>query len=105
MLVEVLDVGEHDAAGGAYSRYADLPVRSLAIHARAETSSSRVGCRLLDAVYRSQMSLEDVGSVETLLCWAATSGAESTDHRPLVVSQSMTILVVFSGESLDVVFT
>jgi hypothetical protein len=49
------------------------------------------------------MSLEDVCAVETLLRRAAGARAEGTDHRPLVVSQSVSVLVVLAGEAFGVI--
>lgn len=50
------------------------------------------------------MSLKDICSVEAFLCRASTTGAEATDHRPLVVRQGVSVLVVFASEAFDVVF-
>lgn len=50
------------------------------------------------------MSLEDIGTVEALLCSRSTARAEAADHSALVVSESVPVLVVLPGEALDVVF-
>lgn len=50
------------------------------------------------------MSLEDICSVKAFLCRASTAGAETADHRPLVVRQSVSVLVVFTSEAFDVIF-
>lgn len=49
------------------------------------------------------MSLEDVCAVEALLRRAARARAERTDHRPLVVRQGVSVLVVFACETFGVV--
>ena len=51
------------------------------------------------------MSLEDIGSVEALLRRAPAAWTETANHRPLVVSQGVSVLVVLPRESLGVVFT
>lgn len=50
------------------------------------------------------MSLEDICSIETLLRCATASRAETTHHRSFVMSECVTILIVFSCEAFDVVF-
>lgn len=49
------------------------------------------------------MSLEDICSVEALLCCTAASWAKATYHGAFVVGQGMSVLVVSSSKSLDVV--
>ena len=62
-----------------------------------------VGRVLLDAVDRSQMPLEYIGTVKALLSGRAASRAETADHGALVMRQGMTVLVVLPREALDVI--
>lgn len=69
------------------------------------TLSTGVWSSLLNAVHRGQVTFEDVGAVETLLKGAATAWAEIADHGSLVVSKGVSVLVILSGEALDVIVT
>lgn len=51
----------------------------------------------------SQVTLEDICSIEALFGGRARAGAKSADHSTLVMRQSMTVLVVLSCKSLLVV--
>ena len=55
-------------------------------------------------MHGSQMSLEDIGTVEALLGRATTTRAETAHHGAFVVGEGVSVLVVFTSESLDVVF-
>lgn len=50
------------------------------------------------------MPLEDVCAVEAFLSCAAAAWTETTHHCTLVVCQSVSVLIVLPGETLDVVF-
>ena len=49
------------------------------------------------------MSLEDIGAVERLLGCRPGAWAEATHHSTLVMSQGVSVLVIFAGETLRVV--
>lgn len=50
------------------------------------------------------MSLEDIGSIEALLCCTPTSRTETTHHCALVMGQGVSVLVILASEAFDVVF-
>lgn len=69
----------------------------------SETLLTAVRRRLFDTVERSQVTLEDICSIEALLRRRARAGAESADHSTFVMRQGMTVLIVLSCKSLLVV--
>jgi hypothetical protein len=102
VLVELLRIGEQDAASGAHAGdVADVAVRRLLAACRALPAC--VWWCLLDAVHGSEMSLEDVCAVKALLRRASRTGAEAAHHRSFVMRQGVSVLVVFAGEALGVV--
>lgn len=103
MLVEVLCITERRAAGGALASGILAVVGEFCGGGGALFAA--VGGGLVDAVDGRQMPLEDVCSVEALLGSRARARTEPTDHGTLVVGQSVSILVVFACEALEVVFT
>lgn len=50
------------------------------------------------------MAFEDIGPVEALLGGGARAWTEAADHGALVMGQSMSVFVVFSCETLLIVF-
>src|SRR5699024_2330878 len=94
MLVEVLGVGEGLRACAALAR----SIWSIARELLASTDASRgllaaVGRRLLNAMDRGQVPLEDVGPVERLLRRRSRSRAKAAHHGALIVRQGVTVLV------------
>ena len=66
VVVEVLGVVEHGAAGRAFARGFLGGSRGFLGARETGTLLAAVGSGLLHAVHRGQMSLEDIGSVEAL---------------------------------------
>lgn len=56
-------------------------------------------------MHRSQVSLENISSVEALLSCSPRTWTEAADHGSTVVSKCMSVLVVLSCKSLLVVLT
>lgn len=104
MLVEVLRIAKCGRARRALARGITAVVGDLFVGRCGRHLLARVGRRLLDTVYRGKVAFENVGSVEALLGGRPRTWAEATHHGPLVVSQGVSVLVVFAGEALDVVF-
>jgi hypothetical protein len=50
------------------------------------------------------MSLKDVRAVEAFLGCRARAWTKRADHRPFVVRQGVSVLVVFAGKAFGVVF-
>jgi len=51
------------------------------------------------------MSLEDVRTVERLLCCGSGAWAEATDHVALIMSKGVPVLIILSCKTFDVVIT
>jgi hypothetical protein len=49
------------------------------------------------------MPLEDIGAIKALLCCRAATWAKAANHSTLVVSKGVSVLVVFSCKSLDMI--
>ena len=54
-------------------------------------------------MHGSQMSLEDIGTIEALFSRAATAWTETAHHCAFVVCQGMSILVIFPREAFRVI--
>lgn len=100
VLVELLCVGEGDGTCGAGT--GDVLCAGVRL-AAGWALFAAIGRILLDAVDRSEMSLEDIGAVKALLRCRAAAWTKSADHRALVVCECVSILVVLPREALDVV--
>ena len=106
MLVEILRIVESTTASRALASGIRCVSRKLlgAVDA-ARCLLSAIWRSLLNGVDGSEMSFEDVRTIERFLCRRSRTWAETTHHRTFVVSQGMSIFVVFSGKAFDVVVT
>lgn len=102
MLVELLGIRKGDTASGASTSHA-LNGAGGSLRRRGRLLAA-IGWGLLHAVYGGKMSLEHIRTVEALLRGRARARTETANHRSLVMRQSMTVLVVFACEALEVVF-
>ena len=115
MLVKVLGVAEGARTGRAPAeRVVDIVVVRVEIEitragpaigaALGQTTDrcllATVGRSLLDLMDVCKVSFEDISSVEGFLGGGTHAGTEWTKHRPLVVGQRMSVLVVLPRESL-----
>ena len=102
MFIEVLSIVECCRAGGTLASGVLAIAGEFSVVCR-RTSLPAIGRRLLHTVHRSQMSLEHIGSVETLLSRRPRSRAKAADHGTFVMCQCMSILVILACEALQVV--
>lgn len=102
MLVEFLSIDECDGAGGASTRNVGKQC-AVGLAARWALLTA-VGRILLNTVDGSQMPLEDICAIKALLCRRAATRAKATNHSTLVVSKGVSVLVILSCKSLDVIF-
>lgn len=106
MLVEVLSVGEGNRTGRTLaSGVGGVARQFLAAVDVGRSLLPAVWWCLLNTVYGCQVTLEDVRSVERLLGGRARAGTETTHHCPFVVGQGVSVLVVLSCKTFDVVVT
>jgi len=101
MFVEILGIGKMEATGGALSN--SRRVFGLGGQIDWEALLASVWWVLLDLVDGSEMTLEDVGTVEGFFGGGAGARTETTDHSPLVMCEGMALTIVLAGESLSVI--
>lgn len=106
MLIEFLSTSEDEGTCGTLSSGIIGVSRQLLVVVDAASGLlAAVWWCLLDTMHGSQVPLEDIGTIERLFSRRSRARAESTDHRPLVVGQSVSVFVIFAREALDMIIT
>lgn len=105
MLVEVLRGGEAFLTDRTLSIGSPRGIVTMDVVSRwtANEELSAVWWRLFHVMDGCQVSFKDISAVESLLISSPKIRAEGACHAPLVMCQSMAVLVVFPCEPFDVV--
>lgn len=104
VLIEFLRGEEVAVADGTFGRAPTLRrIGRPGACSVAEQDLLAVGRGLLNIVYRSQVPLEDVRTVERLLKSRASARAERAHHSALVVCERMPVLVVLARKAFGVI--
>ncbi len=103
MFVKVLCIFEGVRARRALSCRVGTVVQELLRGTRARNPLTAIRSGLFDPVDCREMTFEHVCAIEAFLRRRTRTRAKSTDHRPPVVGEGVSILVVLSSEPLQVI--